>query len=193
MFDLQTMKLFFAMLALATNIVVVFYLVVLVAAPRSDRAAELKQRFYELVDGSELLYGAIVASTAMLGSLYLSEIANLPPCRLCWYQRYAMYPVAVVLAIAAWRREIRVRIPVMVAVIIGGAISIYHYLVQYFPNLQGNSCDIEVPCGFAWFRVFGFISIPYMALSAFAFVLVMMIALGVNTRSSRRPTTEPPS
>lgn len=190
MFDLQTMKLFFAMLALATNVVVVFYLVLSVAAPRSHRAAELKQRFYKLVDGNELLYGAIVAGTSMLGSLYMSEIANLPPCRLCWYQRYAMYPVAVVLAIAAWRREIRVRIPVMVAAIVGGAISLYHYLVQYFPNLQGNSCSIEVPCGFAWFRVFGFISIPYMALSAFLFVLVMMLALGVNSRASQQPITE---
>jgi disulfide bond formation protein DsbB len=190
MFDLQTMKLFFAMLTLATNVVVVFYLVLLVAAPRSARAAELKQRFYELVDGNELLYGAIVAGTSMLGSLYMSEIANLPPCRLCWYQRYVMYPVAVVLAIAAWRREIRVRIPVMVAVIVGGMISLYHYLVQYFPNLQSNSCSIEVPCGFAWFRVFGFISIPYMALSAFLFVLVMMLALVVNSRSSQQPLTE---
>lgn len=190
MFDLQTMKLFFALLALATNLVVVFYLVVLIAAPRSNKAAELKQRFYELVDGNELLYGAIVAGTATLGSLYMSEIANLPPCKLCWYQRYAMYPVAVVLAIAAWRHEIRVRIPVIVAVVVGGAISIYHYLVQYFPNLQGNSCSIEVPCGFAWFRVFGFISIPYMALSAFLFVLVMMIALGVNTRASHQQITE---
>lgn len=183
MLDLQTMKLFFAMLALATNAVVLFYVFVLIAGRWSEQASELKQSFYEQVDGNEMLYGAIVASTAMFGSLYLSEIANLPPCRLCWYQRYAMYPVAIVLALAAWKKETRVRIPVMVTVIVGGGISIYHYLVQYFPNLQGNSCDIEVPCGFAWFRVFGFISIPYMALSAFAFVLVMMVALGVNIRS----------
>ena len=182
MLDLQTMKLFFAMLALATNAVVAFYVGVVIASRWSERAAELKQSFYELVDGNELLYGAIVASTAMFGSLYLSEIANLPPCRLCWYQRYAMYPVAIVLALAAWQREVRVRIPVMITVIVGGGIAIYHYLVQWYPNLQGNSCSIEVPCGFAWFRVFGFISIPYMALSAFTFVLVMMIALGVNTR-----------
>lgn len=190
MFDLQTMKLFFAMLALATNVVVVFYLVIVISAHWSERAAATKSRFYHAVDGNELLFGAIVSGTATLGSLYLSEIANLPPCRLCWYQRYAMYPVAVVLAIAAWKRDIQVRIPVMVAVIIGGGISIYHYLVQYYPNLQGNSCDIDVPCGFAWFRVFGFISIPYMALSAFAFVLVMMIALGVNSRSVTESTME---
>ncbi len=190
MFDLQTMKLFFALLALATNIVVVAYLALAVASRWSERAAEFKRQFYAFVDGSELLYGAIVATTATLGSLYMSEIANLPPCRLCWYQRYVMYPVALVLAFAAWRREARVRVPVMLAVIVGGAISIYHYLVQYFPDLQGNSCSLEVPCGFAWFRAIGFISIPYMALSAFGFVLVMMIALGVNSRQSPRPPTE---
>jgi disulfide bond formation protein DsbB len=182
MFDLSTMKLFFALLALFTNAVVVYYVAVAGASRWSQRAAELKDGFYQLVDGHELLFGALVTGTAMLGSLYLSEIANLPPCRMCWYQRSAMYPVAVVLAVAAWRRESRVRIPVMVAVIAGGGISIYHYLVQWFPNLEGTACSITVPCTTTWFRVFGFMSIPYMALSAFSFALVMMISLRANQR-----------
>jgi disulfide bond formation protein DsbB len=181
MFDLQTMKLFFALLALATNVAVVGFGIVWVAAIWSERAADLKTRFYDLVAGQEMLFGAIVSGTAMLGSLYLSEIANLPPCRLCWYQRFAMYPIAVVLAVAAWRREVRVRIPVLLAALIGGAISIYHYLIQWFPQLEGTSCSIAVPCTAAWFRVFGFVSIPYMALSAFAFVVVMMVALRANS------------
>ena len=183
MLDLATMKLFFAMLALATNVVVVGYVVLLVAGRWSQGAADLLDRFYELVDGQEMLYGALVAGTATLGSLYLSEIANLPPCRMCWWQRYAMYPVAVVLGVAAWRREPRVRIPVTIVVIVGGLIAAYHYLIQWFPELEGNSCSITVPCTTAWFRVFGFISIPYMALSGFAFVLVMMLVLRRNERS----------
>ncbi|MDJ0923464.1 MAG: disulfide bond formation protein B [Acidimicrobiia bacterium] len=182
MLDLATMKLFFAMLALATNVVVAGYVVLLVARRWSQGAADLLARFHELVDGQEMLYGALVAGTAMFGSLYLSEIANLPPCRLCWWQRYAMYPVAVVLAIGAWRRDSRVRIPVTIAVIVGGAIAAYHYLIQWFPSLEGNSCSITVPCTTAWFQVFGFISIPYMALSGFAFVLVMMLVLRRNER-----------
>jgi disulfide bond formation protein DsbB len=174
------MKLFFAMLALATNAVVVGFVVIVVAAHWSANAADLKQRFYDIVDGQEMLFGAIVSGVAMLGSLYLSEITNLPPCRMCWYQRFAMYPVAVVLGVAAWRRYAKVRFPVMIAVIVGGGISIYHYVIQWFPSLEGTSCSITVPCTTAWFRVFGFITIPYMALSAFSFVLVMMLAMRSN-------------
>lgn len=190
MFDLQTMKLFFAMLALATNIVVVSYVAVLAASLWSDSAAQLKQRFYDLVAGQETLYGGIVAGVAMLGSLYLSEITNLPPCRMCWYQRFAMYPVAVVLLLAAWRRYTQVRIPVMIAVTVGAAIAAYHYLIQWYPSLEGNACSITVPCTTAWFRVFGFISIPYMALSAFAFVFVMMVAMRANGAALQSPGEE---
>ena len=31
---------------------------------------------------------------AMAGSLYFSESANFVPCKLCWFQRIAMYPLA---------------------------------------------------------------------------------------------------
>jgi disulfide bond formation protein DsbB len=184
MFDLQTMKLFFAMLAVATNVVVIGFGAIFVAALWSNGAAQLKQRFYDLVSGQEMLFGAVVAGTAMLGSLYLSEIASLPPCRLCWYQRYAIYPVAVVLAVAAWRRYARVWLPVVVAMVIGAGIASYHYLIQWYPTLEGTACSITVPCTTAWFQVFGFISIPYMALSTCLFVLVMMVALRANTSSA---------
>jgi disulfide bond formation protein DsbB len=184
MFDLATMKLFFAMLAAATNIVVVGYVVLLVAARFSTGAAARLDQFYDALSGREMLYGALVSGTAMLGSLYMSEIANLPPCRMCWWQRFAMYPIAVVLAVAAWRRYERVRVPVSIAAVVGAAIAGYHYLIQWFPSLEGNSCSITVPCTTAWFQVFGFISIPYMALSAFAFVFVMMLGLRHNQRTT---------
>lgn len=182
MLDLATMKLFFAMLAIATNVVVLGYVGLLIAARFSTTAADRLDWFYDTVAGQEMLYGAVVSGAAMLGSLYLSEIANLPPCRMCWWQRFAMYPIAVVLAVAAWRGYPQVRLPVSVAAVIGAGIAGYHYLIQWFPSLEGNSCSITVPCTTAWFQVFGFISIPYMALSAFAFVFVMMLALRHNQR-----------
>lgn len=194
MFDLTTMKLFFALLAVATNFAVLAYLGLAVAARWSSGAAGLRRRYLDLVAGREILFAFLVSGTAMLGSLYLSEIANLRPCRLCWYQRAAMYPLAVVLGIAAWQMYRRIRIPAIVVAVAGGIISIYHYLVQWFPTLEGTSCAVGIPCTIAWFRVFGFISIPYMALSGFTFVVVMMLALGANNRA-RPPdpvATDPP-
>ena len=45
----------------------------------------------------------------MVGSLYLSEGAHLPPCKLCWYQRIAMYSLAVILVVAVVRRDWNVK------------------------------------------------------------------------------------
>ncbi len=175
MLSYETMRLFFAMLAVGANIVVIAYVAVAIAARWSPAASGQLDRINGFLDGFELLFGAIAAGTATLGSLYLSEIVHLIPCTDCWYQRIAMYPIAVILAIAAWRRDSGVRIYVTVIAIIGGAISVYHYLIQWFPNLEGTSCTTSVPCTAFWFREFGFISIPYLALSTFALVLVMMI------------------
>ena len=49
MFDLATMKLFFAMLAIATNVVVLAYVVLLVAARFSAAAADRLDWFYRKI------------------------------------------------------------------------------------------------------------------------------------------------
>src|SRR5438105_12420473 len=58
---------------------------------------------------SALGLAAAVAVVATVGSLWLSEGAHFQPCRLCWYQRIAMYPLAVVLVIAALHGDDSVR------------------------------------------------------------------------------------
>ena len=47
------------------------------------------------VDDAALWIAFLVAATATAGSLYFSEVADFVPCRLCWFQRIAMYPLAV--------------------------------------------------------------------------------------------------
>ena len=59
--------------------------------------------------GSALPAAFVVAALATLGSLWFSEVAHFEPCRLCWYQRIAMYPLVLILGIAAWRGDSRVR------------------------------------------------------------------------------------
>jgi disulfide bond formation protein DsbB len=180
LFDLQTMKLFFAILALGANVAVVGYLLTAIAGTWSPTAVALKDRIHEMLDGYELFFAAIVAGIAMLGSLYLSEVAHLIPCTDCWYQRIAMYPTAVILGIAAYRRDAAIRVYVVPIATIGGIISTYHYLIQWFPGLEGAACSSVVPCTAPWFRVFGFVSIPYMALSGFTLVLLLMWVLRAN-------------
>jgi disulfide bond formation protein DsbB len=122
---------------------------------------------------------AIVAATAMAGSLYFSEVGHLEPCVLCWYQRIAMYALAVILAVAAVRRDVGVRPYVVALAGIGGLISAYHILVQRLPGLPSGSCSLTAPCSAIQVEVFGVITIPVLALIGFVSVLTLMtVAVG---------------
>lgn len=92
-----------------------------------------------------LLYLAwLVAVIATLGSLYFSEIKGFIPCGMCWYQRIAMYPLAVFLGIAAFYNDYRVRKYVLPITMIGSLISLYHYSMQKCPLcLQHSPVRVE--------------------------------------------------
>jgi disulfide bond formation protein DsbB len=128
-----------------------------------------------MVDGASLFLALVVALVATLGSLYYSEVANFPPCELCWYQRIAMYPLVVILGIAAVRRDFAVRRYVIPLVAIGAAISVYHYQLERFPSQTSLSCAADVPCTTVWVWRFHYISIAFMALSAFALIAALLL------------------
>jgi disulfide bond formation protein DsbB len=175
---------FFAILAIGLSLVVVFALVVLVASRFSTAAAGVRERLQESLRGRELILAFVIALAATLGSLYMSEIADREPCKYCWFQRIAMYPLALILGIAAWKKDRLVRIYAMPMAVIGGLISAYHYLLQQFPNLSSGECSAAVPCTAAYVWEFGFVSIPYMALSSFALIIVLLAVAYVNDRAA---------
>jgi disulfide bond formation protein DsbB len=122
-----------------------------------------------------------VAAVAMIGSLIYSEVIHFVPCRLCWFQRIAMYPLAVILLIAAIRRDLAVRVYALPLAVIGAAISVWHYIIQVYPSLEGGSCDPTNPCSARYVEVFGFVSIPFMAGAGF---IVIAVLLAFYTRAT---------
>lgn len=131
---------------------------------------------------SYLLYAAwLVSVIATLGSLYFSEIRGFIPCELCWYQRILMYPLTIILGIAAYQNDTRIKKYVLPLTIIGGSISLYHYLVQKVPGFGGFSpCVQGVPCNMQYINWLGFITIPFLAL--IAFILITISLLLIRTR-----------
>ena len=85
---------------LYSTIVALLALVALLAA-----AGLLAYRLVRGRDAANLLgekaiwFAWIVALVATIGSLIYSEVIHFPPCRLCWFQRIAMYPMAIVLLV----------------------------------------------------------------------------------------------
>jgi disulfide bond formation protein DsbB len=118
-----------------------------------------------------------VALTATAGSLYLSEVAGFIPCTLCWYQRIAMYPLVIVLGIAAWRGDGGVRRYVVPVAAIGAVIAAYHIALQRLPGLPSGACSLDAPCTAIFVERFGFVTIPVMALVAFLAILVLLLSL----------------
>lgn len=117
---------------------------------------------------------ALVTSVSMIGSLYFSEAVNYRPCVLCWYQRIAMYSLAIILVIAAIRKDKAIRPYAMALAGIGAVISAYHWLLERWPSIDTGSCSADAPCSVPYFEVFGFVSLAFMAFCAFVTVIVFL-------------------
>lgn len=117
----------------------------------------------------------VVALTAMLGSLYFSEIREFVPCELCWIQRIFMYPLVILLGVAVFTDDRTVKKYVLPLSIIGGLISLYHYLVQKVPGFADiKPCVQGVPCNVQYINWFGFVTIPFLALTAFTMITLLV-------------------
>ena len=129
-------------------------------------ASGLRERLADF--GTLLLPLALaVATVAMAGSLYYSEVAGYPPCELCWYQRIGMYPLVPVLAVGLWHRGRAAGWYALPLAVAGLGVSAYHYQLQLSGG-QNSSCDPSAPCSFQWVDALGFASIPFMAGCGFA-------------------------
>ncbi|OXS54913.1 disulfide bond formation protein B [Cohnella sp. CIP 111063] len=124
-----------------------------------------------------LLYFAwIISVIATLGSLYFSEIRHYIPCELCWFQRIFMYPLSILLGIAAYHSDTSMKKYILPLSIIGGSISIYHYMLQKVPGFEGvKPCTNGVPCNVDYINWLGFITIPFLALVAFVLITISLI------------------
>jgi disulfide bond formation protein DsbB len=123
-----------------------------------------------------LAFGVALVATA--GSLYFSEVANFTPCVLCWYQRIAMYPLVLIVGIAAVRSDFGIRRYAGALAVVGALISAYHIAVERLPGLPTGSCSLAAPCDLIWVERFGFITIPVMALVAFAAISTALLVYG---------------
>jgi disulfide bond formation protein DsbB len=120
-----------------------------------------------------MLFALAVALVATLGSLYFSELRHYIPCRLCWFQRIFMYPLALIIPIGLLRRDPGLRYYVLPMAGVGALIALYHVLLQKTDLFEESAaCLATVPCSGQYISWFGFVSIPVLALTAFVLILL---------------------
>jgi disulfide bond formation protein DsbB len=146
-----------------------------------------RQRLIGFLAGQErhpIGWAWAVSLAAMLGSLYLSEVAHLVPCSLCWYQRIAMYPLVFVLGVGMLRAEPGVWRFALPLPVVGLLISAYHVTIQWRPSLDIEMCTSGVPCTGRYLAVFGFVTIPTMAGAAFLLVIALLLVMRALEREA---------
>lgn len=119
-------------------------------------------------------FAAAIAFVATTGSLYYSEVVGFVPCTLCWAQRAAMYPLAVLLPVLALTRAEPLRRGTRLLTLVGLGLSVWHVAIQRVPALSGTvSCSADAPCSAAWVQIFGVLTIPTMAGLGFAAIIAL--------------------
>lgn len=133
----------------------------------------------------------LVAIVATFGSLYFSEVKGYIPCELCWYQRIFMYPLVILLGIAAYKQETAIKPYVLSLSIVGGLISFYHYLQQKVPSMTPiRPCEHGIPCNVEHINWLGFVTIPFLAFMAFALITVLMSFTKINANHHTQSNIE---
>ena len=115
-----------------------------------------------------------VAST--LGAIFIGEVMGMTPCLLCWYQRIAMFPLAVILSIAIFTEDRRGAVYAIPFAIAGLSLAGYHsaliagWIPQWWvPCGEGPSCARQA------LVILGNIQIPWLSLAAFAAISVFLL------------------
>lgn len=120
--------------------------------------------------GMWLFFSWLVAVIATGGSLFLSEVLGYVPCDLCWYQRIFMYPLLFIVGVASYRQQTAIIPYVMPLIAVGGSISVYHIVIQKLPKDTGIAACGPTSCQDDYLNWFGWLTIPMLALAAFALI-----------------------
>ena len=123
-----------------------------------------------------LFFCWLVAFTAMLGSLFFSEVMDIEPCVLCWYQRIFMYPLVVILLVGMFpveRGVVRYALPITIG---GWSFALYHYMVYsgFIPE-RLQPCSQGVSCAEVNLDLFGFVDIPLLSLLSFSVIILLLV------------------
>ena len=109
-----------------------------------------KKRFNKLITEQFYFFATSVSVFSSIGSLIYSEVVGFIPCKFCWYQRYFMYPIALILLIGLFKKSV---IKFAYVSFVGFCL-IYHIYLQNGGG-SGGSCAIDVPRNLKYVDTFG--------------------------------------
>lgn len=141
-----------------------------------------KSRVLEFLTKNSTILALIVSAVAVASSLTFSDWFEMSPCKLCWFQRIFIFPQVILLLVALLKKHHdQITCYVMTLACFAMPISIFHYLLQMTdaPAIHSFApCDVtgQAPsCSGFYVIMYDYITIPMMALTTSALILLLMI------------------
>lgn len=133
----------------------------------------------KLEDWALLFMAWAIALVSTLGVLFIGEVMGQEPCLLCWYQRVCMFPLAIIMGVAAWRNDAGIWLYALPLSVLGWFAAAYHTLLflKIIPE-PIKPCSVTGPsCSGEEMIIFGFIPIPLLSLAAFTLIAALLLAV----------------
>lgn len=125
-----------------------------------------------------------ISLVATLGALFIGEVMGMTPCLLCWYQRILMFPLALILGMAAFAEDRRGAVYAMPLALGGAAMAGYHVaLVAGWVPKWWVPCGIGPSCSEQRLEILGGIPIPWLSLASFSAIVILLFVYLRKTRS----------
>src|SRR3990167_8486844 len=117
-----------------------------------------------------------IALIAMITTLITERVLQWSVCELCWYQRVTLYPLVVLLGIAAYRNDKHIIPYAMTLAAIGFVFALYQYLEQMIPGFSPiNICTEALSCSTIHLQLLGFITLPFFSMAGCAAIVCALI------------------
>jgi len=137
----------------------------------------MPQKLEAFVNERALWIAAGFAIAGFFLTLFYSEVVGLEPCVLCWFARTMMYPLAILLPIAAFRGDVGIWRYALPIASIGALITGYQHLLQ-IGFVTGNLCDAlnstGPSCAVRYVWEFGYVTMPMFGLTLFTTVALLV-------------------
>lgn len=137
----------------------------------------LAKKTIKLIDENVYEIAFLIAAGSAVASVVLSNMLELVPCLLCWYQRIFMFPLPFILAVAILRKDKHAFLYVLPLSVIGTLIAFYNILLEHgIITEEASSCTAVGPsCAEPQIEFLGFMTIAFGSFMSFLSVTVLMI------------------
>ena len=131
---------------------------------------------YKFVSKNVLWLVFLTSLVAMLGSLTYSNVIGFAPCELCWIQRIFIYPQVIISFMALLKKNKDIVSYLLPLSILGGIVALYHSLTHFGLGDGLVGCTSALgDCGKLYVFEYGYITIPLMSFTIFAYLIGISI------------------